>query len=562
MELQLEYLPADALGLPPLARIALAQRPRPSALPGLIIPARLEEIPECEDRFDDDERDALSQRLECSLAPLEPHVAVLDSVRKLRSRRSSLVVTAHPPAFLGGSLLALWKALHAIRLAQELEKRWGTPVAPLFWNDVDAEDGREAHRIHLLNPNLDLTRLGLPGMSAGRGPLSKLALTIREHRLEPIAALSRQILPDTPHRNRALEDHLPREGESLARSFTRVLLQLGGPHGLIVLEPDWIRADLSRALATVVAPPAPHGREEDSQTTLRALMQGTEEVQAACPGLPLELEREVLVYHQLEGAARSGLRPGGEGYRYDEEPGSRTPAELAAEIVQSPLEWSAGRLLRPVVQDLALPVAAFLGGWDELSDHAILGPLRRLTGVGGSPFVPRLSCTLVDLECRQALARLGLECADVLRSRGRLASDRAGKGLAPGPEANVIVRLREIAARAARELAAQRQELAEIDRGLSIQLKRTSGQVSSLVEKLCAKAERVQANREGKERRHLRRLDNTLFPNESPQEEILTPLQLTARFGTDWLGELLRAIDPLPIEHLVVDLVEEGRGLA
>src|SRR5207344_2072434 len=95
-------------------------------------------------------------------------------------------------------------------------------------------------------------------------------------------------------------------------------------------------------------------------------------------------------------------------YRYDGEAGARTAVELAAEIVQEPLAWSAGALLRPVVQDLVLPTAAYVGGWGELDYHAQLGPLRALAGAPATPFVPRLSATLVDAAARESLGKLGL----------------------------------------------------------------------------------------------------------------------------------------------------------
>ena len=88
--------------------------------------------------------------------------------------------------------------------------------------------------------------------------------------------------------------------------------------------------------------------------------------------------------------------------------------------MQEPLDWSAGALLRPVLQDLVLPSAGYVGGWGELDYHVELGPLRALAGAPLLPFVPRLSATLVDSAARESLAKLGLEVRDVLQARGRI----------------------------------------------------------------------------------------------------------------------------------------------
>ncbi len=98
--------------------------------------------------------------------------------------------------------------------------------------------------------------------------------------------------------------------------------------------------------------------------------------------------------------------------------GSRTAAELAAEIVQEPAAWSAGALLRPVVQDMALPVCSYVGGWGELAYHAQLGRLREATGVTEVAFIPRLSVTLSDPDIRASLEVLGCSAADILAACG------------------------------------------------------------------------------------------------------------------------------------------------
>ena len=53
--------------------------------------------------------------------------------------------------------------------------------------------------------------------------------------------------------------------------------------------------------------------------------------------------------------------------------------------------------------------------------------------------------------------------------------------------------------------------MAELDRGLAANLPRTADQIRSLVEKICEKAERVDANRRGRGKRLLRRAGNTLL---------------------------------------------------
>ena len=160
---------------------------------------------------------------------------------------------------------------------------------------------------------------------------------------------------------------------------------------------------------------------------------------------------------------------------------------------------------------------------------------------------------MVDAETRLAAERAGLSLAEVLSARGGLVAAEKERAKKRGrPE--VLRRMRAIADEAAAKLLEERAALRELDRGLAIQLKRAADEVKKTVGKLVDRGQRVHQNRTGKAARHLRRLDNVLFPREQPQERVLSVLQFTARFGTDWLQALMSEIEPLPSEHLLVHL--------
>lgn len=537
MPLALEHLPADILDLGPTARAALAGRPRPFGADGLCVPAGVHDVPRPAPVLERSERRALVDSLRRSLAVHGPHVRVLDSLRHLEHEGAALVLAGQQPGFLGGPLFNLWKTLHAVALARALEREWGTPVVPAFWNHADDHDVAEVHHLWVMNPALDLRKVALASMSSGKEPLSRLVLSEERHRLGAIAELLRQTLWEGPEREGALEAFLPRAGESLASAFTRTWLDLFGSFGVLVIEPDAIRAQLSRALAQIVG-----------ADPLEALLDG--ERRLADQGLPPSIESRgaALVFRSVAGK-RQALRASEDGFRFDAEPGSRSAAELALEIQQEPDAYSPGALLRPLAQDLALPVSAYIGGFGELAYQASLAPLRRRVRAPDTAFVPRLSATLVDPETDAALAKLGCSVRDALLARGHL-----GLGDADAAAPEIVAKLRARAQRAAAELVELRPELAQLDRGLSVQLKKVAEQAQGLVEKLAEKAQRVHDNSTGKERRHARRANNGLFPRGAPQERVRGALEFCARFGRGWIDDLAPEIDPFPTEHVVVHL--------
>jgi len=522
-----DFLAPGELALPPFA--SFAQR-----VPGFRVPTTLDQIVPRADRWLPEERVELAIALERGLAPSQPPVAALDSVRQLALPGACCVVTGQQPGLLGGPLYSLYKALHAIRLARSLSVAWERPVVPLFWNHSDDHDVAEVHHAWILNENLDLQRLGLAGLSSGRQPVSRIVLHEEKHRMGAVRESLRQSFGREPHGEAAIELFLPRDGETFATAFTRVLNELLGPLGLVVLEPDWIREPLSRALARIVTAP------------LASELAAGERALAEIGAKPaIEAATAALVYH-VDERGRNALRLGGDGFRYDDEEGSRTAAELAAEIVQRPLKWSPGALLRPLVQDTVLPVVAYVGGWGELNYLAQLGPLRDALDLPHTAAVPRWSCTLVESETADAAAQLGLPLAHAIATRGE---DLADAPEEPAPP--VIEELREIARRADRELSARRAALGELDKGLAANLSRTGDQIRTLVEKICERAERVHANRSGRGRRLVRRVTNSLAPRGELQERVLGALPFVARHGTDWIEQLLEPMTPIAHGHLI-----------
>ena len=392
---------------------------------------RLDEIPRPRERHDRGERAQLVAAIERGLVPLEPHERALTSLRVLANPGTAVVVTGQQPGFLCSPLYSLYKALQTCRLAGELSASWGTPVVPVFWNHADDHDVAEVHHAWLLNRNLDLQKVRLAGMSSGRRPISRLPLDEQRHRLGALRSLLAQAYEEHPHTAQALELLFPRQDETLARTLTRAFSALLGEHGLVVVEPDWIRAPLSRALAELVG-----------RSPLQALVLGSSALDAPA----IDPSNAVLVYRVDEGG-RHGLRAGGDGFRYGDESGSRSPTELAAEIVERHEDWSPGALLRPIVQDAVFPTCAYVGGFGELAYHAQLGVARDLADVPRTPFVPRISCTLVEREVSAALDKLGVGLRDVLAAGGVEGQRDEGEA-SPA----VLGELREVAESAAQAL--------------------------------------------------------------------------------------------------------------
>lgn len=525
MDLIVDALPADIFGLSSVARAGLSG----SDGSGLPLVQRLDQIPQPPDLLTVSERKALAQNLRRGLAEIELPGRAATSIGLLEREGTCCVITGQQPGLVGGPLYTLYKAMQACRLSHELSDLWGRPVVPLFWNHADDHDWAEVHHAWLLNSNHDLQKVGLAGAGSSRMPIGSVPLSEEQHHLGALGASLRQAFGDSLHVDWALELLLPRPGETLARALTRALTGLLGEHGLVVIEPDWIRETLSRNLAIILG--------EDPREAL-----------AAAPDPAIDPARAALCF-RVTSSGRRALRPGGDGYLEDGSEGSLTPSELSALILQNPLEWSPGALLRPLVQDRALPVAATIGGYAEYAYHRQLTPTRKALALPVTPFVPRIGLTMLDCETSQALEQHGAEPGEIMGERGNWRPRQERQTEPP-----VIGELESLEASQEQQILALRGAVSSLEPALGSSLKRTARLVAKEIARLTRKVRRVHQNQAGKGERLVRHLNHALMPREKPQERVLTPLQYLAPLGPDWAESLYAEMPALSTEHLVVQL--------
>ncbi len=520
MNLELQHLSADLLGLPDFSKRLLSSQ---AALFGVHVPRKASEFEPLEDPLDRDERAALTSRLSKAILPFSPHVAVLDSLRALEQPNSLIVLASTRPAPFGSTLSALYATLHAVALAKTLSRTWNRAVVPMLWIDTDTACVDEQPGTWLRSNDHVMQHFRLPAVAD-------------DEKTQAVRASIAHLLGSSEHIYEALDALSPRHGECAGTAHARTTLNLLGSTGILVCLPDWIRTDVSHFLAQIV-----------SADPARLLQEGCNELQSQGFSTEEHAIDPVLV-HRVEGNTSQPLHCGGDGFRYEHEPGSRTNVELAAEIVQDPAGFVSGEALLPLIQDLALPLAARIVNRDALAGEAAINRMRAALDVGQTPVLPRLSCTLVDSFTRTSLAKLDLEVRDVC------ASERPLERAAPSEPLEIALeQFRALSRETTSSLQRIARPLWELDPMLRPVSKRSATKIRRTLEELCAKAEHVLANHGGKFQRHQRLVNSVLRPHGQPQEDVDNLLYWTAHFGFDWTLELLEELDPFAWEHLVVN---------
>lgn len=532
---RVEFLPADVLGLSPLARAALSGRLAPGLVRSTseLAPAPLERDPVALE-----ERAELAARLEAAAAALEPPIGVLQGLRRLAHPAASLVLARRPAGLLAGPLATLHAGAAAVSLARDLERRWERPVVAALWL---VDSGAERPGAWVLGRHHDLLRLSLDGLEGEAWP-ARTVLSRARHGLGALRAALAQLYGDHPRLAETLELLVPREGETLTGATARAVAGLLGAKGLVPLDPGWLRRELADGTARLAG--VDHGSGEspppDSQVGEAAAAERAGSAPAAL--------------HRGPGGADE-LVPGGEGFVSPRRPGSRTPAELAAAVIQDPQSWSPGPRWLGAALELVLPVGAHLLEAADL-DHDRLRP-GLLAGLGRDPRPAglRAPVTVVEEEVRTSLERAGTTLEGALRAVAQEGSrgDQMRPKRQSKDQQDAADRLRGAGAEARRGLLASRADLARIDPGLAGQLARLARGLEGDLERLARRAERARANALGQDRRRARRIAHALTPSGRAQEEVLCPFAPLARHGAAWL-ESLTELEPLGAEHVVLHL--------
>lgn len=426
--------------------------------------------------------------------------AVLANIDKLENPQCVCVLTGQQAGLGGGPLLTLYKAVSAIRLAREVERASGQPCIPIFWNASDDSDVEEVNRLRGIGDG-KLLKFRFK-LQAGRTHVRNIQLPGRE---DPQWKDAAQALGNGPYRERAEVMLRDAAGRDFGAAFTRLMLELLGSRGLVVIEP-W-------ALASHPAWKRIHGAEIEKREENRQTLQRTAE-RLESLGLPagVPIGSQLNLFVTVNGERRH-VSDEGKRLVVEGRSGSQSMTGLLKELRDAPETFTPNVLLRPLVQNAIFPTVAYVGGMAEIAYHGLLKPLHRNLGVFMPALFPRLSLTILRAEDAP-----GFDEAVAFRRRLKWRQKEAQivEESAKAGTKEAFASLKENLLGLGRGLDAEIQRLEQrTQRGLSDVMTHVKHDALSLVE--------AGANMEP--------MLNRYFPEDRPQERVTTLLAAYAELG-------------------------------
>ena len=440
------------------------------------------------------------------------------------------VVTGQQVGLYSGPAYTLYKALTAIKLAQDLTTS-GTPAVPIFWLATEDHDFAEVNQAWVFDSHCEPHRLETAatpgdGQPVGTVPLGSLDLDQLKQGMHGLPWTDDVV---------SLVESAYKPGATFGQAFGTLIRSLLGSHQILQLDP------LFPAIRKLAAPILSEavGAAED---LARSLLERNRELDAAGYHAQVHIEPHTSLFFLLENGKRIALRR--QNGNYTGQGRAYSPDELRSRAA----ELSPNALLRPVIQDYMIPTHTYVGGPAELSYLAQSSVLyKRL--LGRQPHaVHRAGFTVIDHHSKKLMSRYGLDLPAFFSGEEAL-RERAAHTLVP-PSVNK--QMEETRSTTASALARLKSELLHFDPTLAKALNRSGRKIEYQLEKISGKVARQTIARDERAQLDARMLSNLVFPHRHLQERFYSALPLLAKHGLGLVDEVYGQIQLSCPDHQLV----------
>ncbi len=461
----------------------------------------------------------------------------LENIARLR-KGASAVVTGQQVGLFGGPVFAIYKALTAVKLADQATAA-GVECVPVFWLATHDHDLAEVNHVSIPGSDAVLQTFTTSTHGVQDAPVGAVHFGPEiESVVEAAAAL---LDPETATLLR--ESYKP--GETLGSAFARLFARLCADWGVILL--DASDPELHQIAAPLFRAAIEHSAELDE-----ALLARGKELEAAGYHQQVKVTASSTLLFALQKGARLPVhrRAGGGASEFQIGEEKISQEELLRRIDDAPQDFNPNVLLRPVVQDYLLPTLAYIGGPAEVAYFAQIAVVYRVLAGRITPIISRLSATILDHKHQALLERYHLLLPDIFQGPAALSERLAAGSLSQ----EVQKSFDQAAAELQKSLAGIRGSLGRLDQTLIDAANNAGAKMQHQLDQLRSRAARAELRHSEILGRHADLLSNALYPNRTLQEREIAGVYFLSRHGTDFLQNIYDAINPDCLDHQIIAL--------
>lgn len=463
-----------------------------------------------------------------------------------RLRRGALAaVTGQQVGLFGGPLFSIFKALTAVKLAEQATETGGDCV-PIFWLATEDHDLAEVNHVALLSEQ------GLPEPFAAEShAFESNAVTDAPvgtvkfgPEIESVVERAAALLGDSEVTTWLRRAYRP--GETLGSAFALLFARLFADWGVILLDPaDKDFHDLAKPLFRAAI--------ERASELDEALLGRGKALEAAGYHQQVKVTSATTLLFEVKDGARTVVRRrnnGGNGGEYVVGEERTSHGELLDRIEETPENFNPNVLLRPVVQDYLLPTLVYTGGAAEVAYFAQVAVVYEKLLGRVTPILPRFSATLVEAKPERILTRYQLGQPDLFLGPEKVREAIAARSL----PSDLQTRFSEAYASVEQSMTALRESIGRLDSTLVDTAQSSQESMAHQINRLQARVSRAEGLRNEVITRHADALSHALFPHKALQEREVAGVTFVARYGPELLANFYQTIHPDCHDHQVIAL--------
>ena len=492
--------------------------------------------------YDSSRRERISNILERQNKAWQASERTFANIDRFR-KGATAIVTGQQVGLFGGPMFTIYKALTAVKLAEEAT-RAGIDAVPIFWLATYDHDLAEINHVSIPGSDGALQVLTTSSHSIEDAPVSAVQLG---DEILLVVERAAALLGETEATTLLRDSYRP--GETLGTAFARLFVKLFADWGVIVL--DASDAELHR-----IAEPIYRAAVERAPELEDALLARGAALEAAGYHQQVKVTSSSVLLFTLQNGARTPIQRRGNGAEQEFTIGSGSSAEkisrqeLLARISAAPENFSPNVLLRPAVEDYLLPTLAYTGGAAEVAYFGQSGVVYEQLLGRVTPIIPRYSATIVEPKMQRLLEKYGLAVKDAFTGPEALRQQLAAHSLPGDLQAAFDSTKKTFES----SFAAIKQKLASLDRTLVDAADTAGSKMQYQLDRLYQQAARSESQKSELVTRHADTLSQALYPEKGLQERTFAAAYFVARYGVDLLHQIYDSIQPDCHDHQVLEV--------
>lgn len=458
----------------------------------------------------------------------------LENIARLRSGAYAMV-TGQQVGLFGGPVFSIYKALTAVKLAQEAEKL-GVSCVPIFWLATEDHDLAEVNQVRIPNTEGKLETLSAAVQSKADAPVGTISFGPE---VSEIVSRTKELLGDSEWMQLLAACYT--SSESFGSAFAKLFAQVFGEYGVILL--DGSEPELDHLAAPLYCSALERTSELKNDLTTRGA-----ELEAAGYHQQVRVTDSSTLLFLIKDGVRTPIQTAGAEFVAGSDKFSSS--QLADLASSSPQLFSPNVLLRPVVQDYLLPTIAYVGGAAEVAYFAQAAVVYEKLLGRRTPIVPRFSATIVEAKTQGLLEKNHLNALQVFQGQEALREVIGARRLPP----NLQSSFQQATAAVEQSMKAVREAIAQLDKTLVESAENAESKMIYQITNLQARASRAELRQSEVIGRHAEALGNSLYPDKTLQEREFAGIYFLAKYGKQLMNGLLDQVQPDCLNHQILEL--------